>query len=55
MSKQDALGKHYDRLSPSERFTLDVEAQARGDETASRRLVDSCPRRNYSMTDWAFS
>jgi hypothetical protein len=55
MSKQDAMGKLYDRLSPSERFRLDVEAQARGDETESRRLVDSCPRRNYSMTDWAFS
>jgi hypothetical protein len=55
MSKKNAMGKLYDRLSPSERFRLDVEAQARGDETESRRLVDSCPRRNYSMTDWAFS
>jgi hypothetical protein len=55
MSKKNALGKLYDRLTPSERFRLDVEAQARGDETESRRLVDSCPRRNYKMTDWAFS
>src|SRR5215208_7375627 len=55
MSKKNALGKLYDRLTPSERFRLDVEAHARGDETESRRLVDSCPRRNYSMTDWAFS
>src|SRR5215218_9627550 len=55
MSKKNALGKLYDRLTPSERFRLDVEAQARGDEAESRRLVDSCPIRNYRMTDWAFS
>jgi hypothetical protein len=55
MSKKNAMGKLYDRLTPSERFRLDVEAQARGDETESRRLVDSCPRRKYKMTDWAFS
>jgi hypothetical protein len=46
MSKKNALGKFYDRLSPSERFRLDVEAQARGDEAESRRLVDTCPMRN---------
>ena len=34
---------------------LDIEAHARGDERESRRLVDSCPIRNYNMTDWAFS
>lgn len=55
MSKKNALGKLYDRLTPSERFRLDVEAQARGDEAESRRLVDTCPIRNYNMTDWAFS
>ena len=55
MTKNKGVGKLYDRLSPSERFRLDVEAQARGDEAESRRLVDTCPRRNYSMTDWAFS
>jgi hypothetical protein len=55
MSKKNALGKLYDRLTPSERFRLDVEAHARGDEAESRRLVDSCPIRNYRMTDWAFS
>ena len=55
MSKKNALGKLYDRLTPSERFRLDVEAHARGDEAESRRLVDSCPIRNYNMTDWAFS
>jgi hypothetical protein len=55
MSKRDGVAKFYDRLSPSERFRLAVEAQARGDETESRRLVDSCPIRNYRMTDRAFS
>ena len=55
MTKNKGVGKLYDRLSPSERFRLDVEAQARGDEAESRRLVDSCPMRNYNMTDWAFS
>jgi hypothetical protein len=55
MSKRDGVAKFYDRLTPSERFRLDVEAHARGDETESRRLVDSCPIRNYNMTDWAFS
>jgi len=55
MRKKNSVDKLYDRLTPSERFRLDVEAQARGDETESRRLVDSCPRRDYKMTDWAFS
>ena len=52
---QNGLGKLYDRLTPEERFKLDVEAMARGDDEESRRLVDSCPRRAYNMTDWAFS
>src|SRR5215217_7306043 len=55
MSKNKGVGKLYDRLTPSERFRLDVEAQARGDEAESRRLVDTCPIRGYKMTDWAFS
>ncbi len=52
---QNGLGKLYDRLTPEERFKLDLEAMARGDDEESRRLVDSCPRRAYNMTDWAFS
>jgi len=55
MSNKNGLGKLYDRLTPEERFALDVEAMARGDEEESRRLVDACPRRNYTMTDVAFS
>ncbi len=56
MSKKNrALEKLYERLTLEERFKLDIEAHARGDERESRRLVDSCPIRNYTMTDWAFS
>jgi hypothetical protein len=55
MSNKNALGKLYDRLTPEERFSLDVEAMARGDEEESRRLVDTCPRLGYTMTDLAFS
>jgi hypothetical protein len=55
MSNKNALGKLYERLTPEERFALDVEAMVRGDEEESRRLVDTCPRRTYTMTDVAFS
>ena len=56
MSKENgALGKLYDRLTPEERFTLDIEAMARGDSEESRRLVDTCPRRTYTMTDVRFA
>jgi hypothetical protein len=52
--KQNGLGKLYDRLTPEERFRLDVEAMARGDSEESRRLVDTCPRYTYTMTDPGF-
>lgn len=55
MSNKNGLGKLYDRLTPEERFALDVEAMARGDTEESRRLVDACPRHDYRMTDVAFS
>ena len=53
--KQKGLGKLYDRLTPEERFKLDVEAMARGDTEESRRLVDTCPRRTYTMNDPGFT
>ena len=53
--KHNGLGKLYDRLTPQERFRLDVEAMARDDSEESRRLVDTCPRRSYTMTDVGFS
>jgi hypothetical protein len=53
--KHNGLGKLYDRLTPEERFKLDVEAMARGDAEESRLLVESCPRRTYTMADLQFS
>jgi hypothetical protein len=54
MSRDKRLGRYYDRLTPEERFQLDVLARARGDEEESERLVASCPRRDYIMNDWGF-
>ena len=53
MSK-NALHRHYDRLTPEERFRLDVLAMARGDAAESERLVGSCPKLSYRMNDRAF-
>ena len=53
--KKKGLGKLYDRFTPDERFRLDLEAMTRGDEEESRRLVDSCPRKSYTMTDLGFT
>jgi hypothetical protein len=50
----NGLGKLYDRLTPEERFRLDVLAMARGDKAESERLTNTCPRRNYIMNDWGF-
>ena len=54
MSSKEALGRLYDRLTPEERFRLDVLAMARGDEEESERLTATCPRRDYTMNDWGF-
>ena len=51
MSKKNGLGKLYDRFRPEERFRLVLEAQARGDEQETRKLVSTCPRREYTMTE----
>jgi hypothetical protein len=53
MSK-NGLQRHYDRLTPEERFRLDVLAMARGDMQESERLVSSCPRASYTMTERGF-
>jgi hypothetical protein len=52
--RRKGLDKVYDRLTPEERFKLDVEAMARSDEEESRRLTETCPRRNYVIYDWEF-
>ena len=54
MSSKKGLGRLYDRLSPEERFRLDVLALARGDEEESEHLTATCPRRGYTMNDWEF-
>jgi hypothetical protein len=54
MSGKKGLGRLYDRLTPEERFRLDVLALARGDEEESERLTRTCPRRAYTMNDWEF-
>lgn len=51
---KNGLAKLYDRLTPEERFRLDVEATARGDERESEKLVESCPRRAYTSLDYGF-
>jgi len=48
------LHKHYDRLTPEERFRLDVLAMAREDSRESERLVASCPRFSYTMNEMGF-
>jgi hypothetical protein len=54
MSSKKRLGRLYYRLTPEERFRLDVLALARGDEEESERLTATCPRRNYTMNDSGF-
>jgi hypothetical protein len=52
---RNGLHRHYGKLTPEERFRLDVLAMARGDAQESERLVSSCPRFSYTMNDNAFS
>ncbi len=53
MSK-NGLHRHYGKLTAQERFRLDVLAMARGDMRESERLVSSCPRATYTMTERGF-
>jgi hypothetical protein len=48
MSK-NTLHRAYDRLTPEERFRLDVLATARGDLEESERLTRTCQRETYTM------
>jgi hypothetical protein len=49
--KQNGIIHRYDRLEPEERFRATVEAAARGDERERERLVATCPRKDYRMSD----
>lgn len=53
--RQNGLGKLYDRLTPEERFRLDVLAMARGDAEESELLTRTCPRFSYTMNDVGFA
>lgn len=44
----------YETLTPEQRLVAMVEASGRDDENEMRRLVTSCPRKNYSQPDAAF-
>jgi hypothetical protein len=54
MSKK-ALHRAYDRLTPEERFRLDVLATARGDLEESERLTRTCQRETYTMNHRGFT
>jgi hypothetical protein len=47
--RNNALHRAYDRLTPEERFRLDVLATARGDLEESERLTRTCQRETYTM------
>jgi hypothetical protein len=47
----DPVAKQYAVLDPHERFTLVIDAMARGDLEEEGRLDDACPRRVYRMDD----
>jgi hypothetical protein len=45
----------YESLTPRQRIIATIEAEARGDDEESQRLVKTCPKKNYQMNDAAFS
>ena len=47
----NALARHYDRLSPQERFALILAAGGRGDEAEQVRLVNAGGRISLTMSD----
>jgi hypothetical protein len=47
----NAVTKHYNRLTPEERFRLIVAAGVRGDQAEQARLVNSGKRITLSMSD----
>ena len=53
--KQNGHARHYDKLTPEERFKLDVLATARGDEEESELLLRTCQRETYTMNHRGYS
>ncbi len=54
MTTLKGVGRLYDQLGPEERFKLAMAAAARGDEAENDRLIRTCPRVPYRLTDPAF-
>jgi hypothetical protein len=50
----NGLARRYGRLTPDERVRAALEASARGDFEERDRLIDSCPQRDYRMSDHVF-
>lgn len=53
--KRNGHARYYDKLTPEERFRLDVEAMARGDAEESELLTRTCPRLQYTMNHRGFT
>jgi hypothetical protein len=53
--KPKGHARYYDRLTPEERFRLDVLATARGDEEESELLNRTCQRQTYTMNHRGFT
>jgi hypothetical protein len=51
--KAGTLTRHYDQLTPKERFQLIVAAGARGDTVEQDRLKSAGERRTYTAPDYA--
>lgn len=44
---KDTLTAHYHKLTPTERLSLAIQAQTRGDDEESARLRETCPKVQY--------
>ena len=53
--RQSGHARYYDRLTPEERFRLDVLATAQGDEEESELLLRTCQRETYTMNHRGFT
>jgi hypothetical protein len=53
--KPSGHDRYYDRLTPEERFRLDVLAMARGDAEESELLLRTCQRETYAMNHRGFT
>lgn len=52
MKLKDTL---YDSLTPRQRIIASFEAKARGDDQEVEKLIKTCPKKTYQMTDPDYS